>query len=39
MKWVDRLYHSAAEEFRKKLFSAWKLNGKVVGTYKSAGLL
>lgn len=39
MKWVDRLHHDSAEEFRAKLFSPWKINGKVVGSIKSAGLL
>lgn len=39
MKWVDRLYHSSAEEFRSKLFSAWAIKGKVVGAYKEAGFL
>ncbi len=39
MKWIDRVYFSQAEEFRNKLFSPWTLNGKMVGTIKSAGLL
>jgi len=39
MKWVDRIYYDLAYEFRRKLFSPWKLNGKVVGSVKSAGLL
>lgn len=39
MKWVDHLYFAQSEEFRTKLFSPWTINGKVVGTIKSAGLL
>jgi carboxypeptidase C (cathepsin A) len=39
MRWVDRIYHSAAQEFRDKLFTSWVINGKVVGAYKAAGLL
>lgn len=39
MKWVDRIFFSQAEEFRKKLFTPWKINNKVVGAMKSAGLL
>lgn len=39
MKWVDRIHFSQAEEFRKKLFTPWKIDGKVVGAIKSAGLL
>jgi carboxypeptidase C (cathepsin A) len=39
MRWVDRLFFNQAQEFRDKLFTAWKVNGKMVGTYKSAGLL
>ena len=39
MKWVDRLYHGAAEEFRKKLFQRWEVKGKVAGVWKAAGLL
>lgn len=39
MKWVDRLRYSKIDEFKKSLFSAWKIRGKVVGSVKSAGLL
>lgn len=39
MKWVDRIHFAEAEEFRKKLFTPWKINNKVVGAMKSAGLL
>lgn len=39
MKWVDKIYYAEAAEFRKKLFEPWTLNGKIVGTKKSAGLL
>ncbi len=39
MKWVDRIHYSKSEEFRKKLFTPWKINNKVVGAVKSAGLL
>lgn len=39
MKWVDRIYFANAEEFRKKLFTPWKVNGKMAGSVKAAGLL
>lgn len=39
MKWVDRIHFSQADEFRRKLFTPWKVNNKVVGSIKSAGLL
>lgn len=39
MKWVDRIHFTQSEEFRRKLFTPWKINGKVVGAIKSAGLL
>ncbi len=39
MKWVDKLRYSKIDDFKKSLFTAWKINGKVVGSVKSAGLL
>jgi carboxypeptidase C (cathepsin A) len=39
MKWVDRIYFANAEEFRRKLFSPWKIGGKEAGAVKAAGLL
>lgn len=39
MKWVDRLRYSKIDDFKKSLFTAWKINNKVVGSIKSAGLL
>jgi carboxypeptidase C (cathepsin A) len=39
MKWVDRLQYDKADQFRRQLFEAWKINGKIVGTKKSAGNL
>ncbi len=39
MKWVDRIHFTQSDEFRRKLFTPWKLNNKVVGAIKSAGLL
>jgi len=39
MKWVDKLKYAQIEDFRKSLFSAWKINNKIVGSIKSAGLL
>ena len=39
MKWVDRLRYSKIDDFKKSLFSAWKIKGKVVGSMKSSGLL
>lgn len=39
MKWVDRINFTQASEFRKKLFSVWKINSKVVGASKIAGPL
>jgi carboxypeptidase C (cathepsin A) len=39
MKWVDRLRYSKIDDFKKSLFSAWKVKGKVVGSTKSAGIL
>jgi carboxypeptidase C (cathepsin A) len=39
MKWVDRLHHTQADQFRKALFSPWKVNGKMAGSIKSAGNL
>ena len=32
MKWVDRIFFAAADEFRDKLFEIWKIGDKVVGT-------
>ncbi len=39
MRWVDRIHFTQSDEFRRKLFSPWKINNKVVGAMKSAGLL
>lgn len=39
MKWVDRIFYTHAHEFRQKLFTPWKINNKVVGSMKNAGLL
>ena len=39
MKWVDRLRYSKIDDFKKSLFSSWKIKGKVVGSMKSSGLL
>lgn len=39
MKWVDRLRYDKSEEFKKSLFKGWKINDKIVGSIKSAGLL
>lgn len=39
MKWVDRIYFKEADAFRKALFTPWKINNKVVGAMKRAGLL
>ena len=39
MKWVDKVRYANSEEFRKQLFSPWKLNNKMVGSVKFAGLL
>jgi carboxypeptidase C (cathepsin A) len=39
MKWVDKLRYANIEEFKSSLFTAWKINGKIVGSIKSAGLL
>jgi len=39
MKWVDALDHPTAADFRKLVFSAWKVDGKVVGALKSTGKL
>ena len=37
MKWLDDISYDKSEEFRKKLFSPWKVDGKMVGSMKSAG--
>ncbi len=39
MKWVDRIRYANIDDFKKQLFSPWKINNKVVGSVKSAGLL
>ena len=39
MKWVDQLNFDKADEFRKKMFSPWKVNGHMAGSVKSAGNL
>lgn len=39
MRWAEKIFYKDASEFKKKLFDAWKINGKMVGTMKSAGLL
>ena len=39
MKWVDRLHYTNADQFKSALFEPWKIDGKVVGSKKRAGLL
>ena len=39
MRWINRIFYDQAQEFREKLFSAWKVKDKLVGAVKSAGLL
>ncbi len=39
MRWVDKLKFTQAEQFRKMLFKPWKINNKMVGSVKNAGLL
>lgn len=39
MRWADKLFYDNAHEFRDKLFEAWKIGDKIVGTKKAAGLL
>jgi hypothetical protein len=39
MKWVDRIRYANSNDFRKQLFSPWKVNGKMAGSMKSSGLL
>ena len=39
MKWLDGLEHPTAVDFRKLLFSPWKINDQVVGAMKTTGML
>jgi carboxypeptidase C (cathepsin A) len=39
MRWVEQIHYAEADQFRKTLFKTWKVNGKVAGSVKKAGLL
>lgn len=39
MRWIEELRFDNAEEFRNKTLSAWKANGLMLGSIKSAGKL
>lgn len=39
IKWVDELNYSESKKFRNSNLAAWTINGKIVGSSKSAGKL
>ena len=39
MRWVERIDYPDAQTFRSTLFKTWKVDGKVAGSIKSAGML
>jgi carboxypeptidase C (cathepsin A) len=39
MRWVEQIHYAESGEFRQTLFKTWKVNGKVAGSVKKAGLL
>jgi carboxypeptidase C (cathepsin A) len=39
MRWVDNMFFKDTHEFREALFTTWKVNGKVAGSYKKVGKL
>ena len=39
MKWLDKIHFDKSDEFRSKLFTPWRVDGKMAGSMKSAGNL
>ena len=39
MRWVERIDYPDAQTFRNTLFTTWKVDGKVAGSIKAAGML